>query len=205
MLHLRRYLVAGLLFWLPIWITLLLVNFVLEVMDKSLALLPVHYQPENLFGVHIPGFSILIALVLLFLTGMLVTNFLGKRLVHFWDTLVAKIPLIRSVYSAIKQVLQTVFSSDGYAFRKVLLIEYPRRGIWSIAFLTGKGLKAAVEETGEDLITVFVPTTPNPTSGFLIMVPASEARVLDMNVDAALKFVISLGVVQGKAAVNESV
>lgn len=196
---LRRYLLAGLLFWLPIWITLLLVKFVLELTDKSLSLLPVQYQPQSLFGVHIPGFSILIALILLFFTGMLVTNFLGKRLVHFWDTLVAKIPLIRSIYSAIKQVLHTVFSSEGLAFRKVLLIEYPRRGSWSVAFLTGKGLPEARQHEGQDLLTVFVPTTPNPTSGFLIMVPASDAIELDMSVDAALKFVISLGVVQGNS------
>lgn len=194
--NIRRYLVAGLLFWLPIWVTLLLLKFVFGLLDGALKLLPSQYQPEHLFGLTIPGFGLLLGFLLLLLTGMLVSNFLGKRLVLLWDKIIARIPLIRSIYSAVKQVSQTMLSSDGNAFRQVLLVEYPRKDSWSIAFLTGEGHINAKKHLDEDLLTVFIPTTPNPTSGFLIMVPREDVIELEMSVDAALKFVISLGVVQ---------
>lgn len=193
---LRRYLIAGLLVWLPIWTTLLIIGFLIETMDKTLSLLPRAYQPDTLLGFHIPGLGLVISIVVLILTGMLVSNFIGRRLVMLGEFFLERIPLVRTIYSAIKQVLVTVFSSGGQAFRKVLLVEYPRKGLWSIAFQTGLGAEEVNGIVKEEMITIFIPTTPNPTSGFLMMIPRSEAIELTMSVDEALKFVISLGVVQ---------
>ncbi len=192
----RRYLIAGLLVWLPILVTLWVIKFIVELLDKSLSLLPHAYQPSNLFGVNIPGIGVVFSILIVFFTGMLVTNFIGHRLVALWDSIVSRIPLVRSVHAGVKQVLNTIFSSSGDAFRQVMLVEYPRKGLWSIAFLTGSGFKQAEHITQQELLTVFVPTTPNPTSGFLIMVPRSDAIPLDVSIDDALKMVISLGVVR---------
>ena len=196
--RIRRYLIAGLLFWLPVWVTVLVISFFVRIMDRSVALLPAHLQPEQLFGFNIPGLGIILSIGILLLTGLVVSNFLGKKLLLLWDNIVARIPLVRSIHSAVKQVLDSVLAPGGKAFRKVLLIQYPREGLWSIAFQTGDGIEQCCTKTGKQLITAFVPTTPNPTSGFLIMVPASEAQELDISIDDALKLVISLGVVQPK-------
>ena len=196
MTHIRRYLIAGLLFWLPVWVTLLIVKFVFELLDGSLALLPANYQPEQILGVHIPGIGIILSLMVVFFTGMVVSNFLGKRLVALWEGIVQRIPLVRSIYSAVQKVLDTIFRSDGHAFRKVLLVEYPRNGLWSIAFLTSDGNAEVVGHIGEPMVTIFIPTTPNPTSGFLMMIPQKDVIELQMSVEEALKLVISLGVVQ---------
>jgi len=193
----RRYFIAGLIVWIPLWVTWAAISFVVHLMDRSVALLPKQYQPESLLGFSLPGFGIILSVFILILTGLLVSNFLGRRLLAFWEYMLQRIPLVRSIYSAVKQVLNSILSPNGNAFRKVLLIEYPRQGLWTIAFQTGNGITNSVNKvTGEQLITAFVPTTPNPTSGFLILVPASEAHELDMNIDDALKLVISLGVVQ---------
>jgi uncharacterized membrane protein len=192
----RRYLIAGILFWVPIWITLLIFKFLIELMDNSLKLLPATYQPDHLLGFHIPGLGLIFTLVVLFITGMLVANFIGRRLTRYWTSVVARIPVVRSVYLGVQKVLETVFNPRGKAFRKVLLVEYPRRGLWSVAFQTSDGYQEVDEKEGKKMVTIFVPTTPNPTSGFLMMIAEEDVHELRMSIDEALKFVISLGVVQ---------
>ncbi len=192
---LRRYIIAGVLVWVPIWVTLLVLRFIVDLFDSTLELIPSHFQPDYLLGFHVPGLGLVFALVIVAITGMLITNILGNRLVGIWERLLSRIPLVRTIYQAVKQVLTTVFSSSEESFRNVLLIEYPRKGLWSIAFQTSTGFSQAAGLVGEELITVFVPTTPNPTSGFLIMVPRKDAFKVNLSVDEALKMVISLGVV----------
>lgn len=194
----RSYLLAGLVVWLPIIVTFVVLRFMIDLLDKSIALLPDAYRPEQLFGFHLPGFGVLFSLILLFVTGLLVTNFLGQHFMRWGEAILDRIPLVRSIYSATKQVMETVFSSNSQAFRKVLLVEYPRKDMWTIAFQTGTANAAVIAHTGVEMISIFVPTTPNPTSGFLMMVPKSDAKELSMSVDDALKLVISLGVVQTK-------
>jgi uncharacterized membrane protein len=146
-------------------------------------------------GFHLPGFGVILALLIVVITGMLVTNILGNRLVNLWEYLVSRIPLVRTIYQAVKQVLATVFSSSEDSFKNVLLVEYPRKGVWSIAFQTGAGFNYASEFDADDVLSVFIPTTPNPTSGFLVLVPRKETIKVNLSVDEALKMVISLGVV----------
>lgn len=192
----RRYLLSGLFVWLPVWVTYLILNFIVNIMDGSLKLLPSAYQPDALFGFHVPGLGILFTLVILFVTGMFVANFLGRKFVSLWDKFVGRIPLVRSIYTGVQQILATVFSPQGKAFRKVLLVEYPRKGMWSIAFQTSEVGEEISRKTAREMVTIFIPTTPNPTSGFLMMVPKDEIQELNMSVDQALRMVISLGVVQ---------
>ena len=194
----RSYLLAGLVVWLPVIVTLVVLRFIVDLLDQSIALLPEVYHPEQVLGVHIPGFGVIFSLVLLFLTGVIATNFLGQRLMHWSEAVLDRIPLVRSIYSATKQVMETVFSSNSQAFRKVLLIEYPRKGLWTIAFQTGVANPEVCQHTGEEMLSIFVPTTPNPTSGFLMMIAKSSATELSMSIDDALKLVISLGVMQTK-------
>ncbi len=192
----RSYLIGGLVVWLPIIVTLFVLRFLIDLLDGILRLLPQKYQPDVLFGVHIPGLGVIISLIVLILTGIAVTNFLGKKLVVIWEAIVSRIPLVRSIHSGVKQVLHSVLTPGGPSFRKVLLVEYPRREMWSIAFQTGKVSPKVGAMLDEDLLTIFVPTTPNPTSGFLMVIPRKDAIELDLSVDEALKMVISLGVVQ---------
>lgn len=190
----RSYLLAGLVVWLPILVTIGVLRFIIDLLDQTLALLPNAYQPEHLLGHHIPGFGVILSLLLLIITGVIATNILGQKLVSWGESILAKIPLVRSIYNAVKQVLNAVISTNSEAFRKVLLIEYPRKGLWSIAFQTGADNKEINDKTSEEMISLFVPTTPNPTSGFLMMLPKQEVIELDMSIDEALKFIISLGV-----------
>jgi uncharacterized membrane protein len=192
----RSYLLAGLVVWLPILITMGVLRFIIDLLDNTLALIPKAYQPEHLLGIHIPGFGVILSLMLLVITGVIATNFLGQRLVSWGESLLSRIPLVRSIYNAVKQVINTVLSSNGDAFRKVLLIEYPRKGLWSLAFQTGIATPEMSTQVNEELISVFIPTTPNPTSGFLMMIPKKEVKELNMSIDEALKFIISLGVMQ---------
>jgi uncharacterized membrane protein len=194
----RRFLIAGLLLWLPLAATFLVVRLLVDTMDKTLALLPAAYQPEVLLGFRLPGLGIVVALVIVLVTGVLVTNFLGRRLLHLWEAIVDRIPLVNTIYKAVKQVSETILANQSQSFRKVLLIEYPRKGLWSIVFKTGEGVGEVTSHTGEAMITVFLPTTPNPTSGFLMLVPAKDALELSMSVEDALKMIISLGVVHPK-------
>jgi uncharacterized membrane protein len=198
----RRYFISGLLVWLPIWVTLLVIKFLVDILSKSLLLLPRRFQPDVLLGVHIPGIGVIITLVVIFLTGVLVANYLGGRLVAFGEAIMARIPLVRSIYTGVKQVTHTLFTPGGQSFRKVLLVEFPQAGVWSIAFQTGivggevQSSLSDDQDNNDQMISYFIPTTPNPTSGFLMMAPRSKVIELDMTVDQALKFVISLGVVQ---------
>lgn len=190
----KRYLIAGLLIWVPLGVTAMVINFGVGLMDKTLLWLPEQYQPDALLGFHIPGLGVLLSVVIVFSTGIIVANFFGRTLVQLWEKMLARIPLVRSIYSSVKQILETVFSS-GQAFRKVLLIEYPRKGLWTLAFQSGSTRGEAQTKTGVEVINVFIPTTPNPTSGFFIMVPRTDVVELDMSVDDGLKMIISAGVV----------
>ncbi|MFZ2314163.1 MAG: DUF502 domain-containing protein [Gammaproteobacteria bacterium] len=194
---LRKYFISGLLVWLPIVVTVLVIKFLVDVLSKSLLLLPTKFQPDFLLGFHVPGIGVILTLAVIVVTGLLAANFIGKRLVDFGDAIMGRIPLVRSVYTGVKQVTQTLFSPGGQSFRKVLLVEYPSPGIWTVAFQTGHvspEIQAALD--AEQMVSYFIPTTPNPTSGFLMMTPKSKVIELDISVDQALKFVISLGVVQ---------
>lgn len=192
---LRRYFIAGLLVLLPIWVTWLILDFLVSLFDRSLSLLPKNAQPDILLGVHIPGLGIIFAVVIIFLTGLLVTNFIGNWFLGLGEAVLVRIPLVRSIYTAVKQVLSTLFSSGAESFKKVLLIEYPRKDVWTVAFQTSSGFSVPGDNDIKDLITVFVPTTPNPTAGFLLMVPRQQVIELKMSIEQALKYVISLGVV----------
>lgn len=191
----KRYFITGLLIWVPLAITAWVLMSIIGTMDGTLQLLPAAVHPRRLLGVDIPGGGALLTLLIILLTGLLATNFIGQRLIRWWESLLARIPVVNSIYNSVKQVSDTLFSSSGNAFRKALLVEYPRRGAWTIAFLTGKpGGEVAAHLSGEHL-SVYVPTTPNPTSGFFLIVPKAEVIELEMSVDTALKYVISMGVV----------
>jgi uncharacterized membrane protein len=189
----KRYLIAGLLVWVPLGVTVMVINFLVGVMDKTLLWLPEHYRPDNLLGFHVPGLGVVMSVIIVLSTGVVVANLFGRKLVQLWERMLARIPLVRTIYASVKQILETVFSS-GQAFRKVLLIEYPRKGLWTLGFQSGKTRGEAQAKTGVEVINVFIPTTPNPTSGFFIMVPRSEVIELDMSVDDGLKMIISAGV-----------
>lgn len=195
--YIRKYFISGLLVWLPIWVTLLVIGFLVDLLSKSLLLLPPEWQPDVLLGVHVPGIGVVITLLVIFFTGVLAANFVGSRLLAMGDAIMARIPLVRSVYTGVKQVTQTLFTPGGQSFRKVLLVQYPCPGVWTIGFQTGevsKQIEGSVNKDG--MVSYFVPTTPNPTSGFLMMAPRTEVVELEMSVEQALKYVISLGVVQ---------
>lgn len=192
----RSYLFAGLVVWLPILATFVILRFIIDLLDQTMSLLPRAYQPDQLLGFHLPGLGVVISLALLVVTGLVATNILGQKLVGWSEAVLDKIPLVRSIYNASKQVIQAIFATNSDAFRKVLLVQYPREGLWSLAFQTGVTHADIKQHTGEEMISIFVPTTPNPTSGFLMMVPKSEAIELSMTIDEALKFIISLGVMQ---------
>jgi len=192
----KRYLIAGLLVWLPLGVTIAALIFLVNFFDKSLLLIPAEYRPEALLGFNIPGLGILLSLSLIWLTGMLVANFLGSRLIHFWELFLDRIPLVRSIYKAVKQIAEAVFGNDDQTFQKAFLIQYPRNGLWTLAFQTSTQQGEAQAKTGiKEVVNLFVPTTPNPTSGFFIMASKNEIIELDINVDDALKMVISGGVV----------
>ena len=195
MMRLRRYLVAGILVWVPLAVTYFLLRFAVGLMDRTLLLLPQQFRPEQLLGFHIPGLGVILTLIVLFITGLLAANFVGRAAVGVWDSLMNRIPVVRSIYSAAKNFAEMVFSDSSQSFKKVLLIEYPRKGLYSLAFQTASELGEVQGRTGEEVVCCFVPTTPNPTSGFIIIVPRKDVTVLDMEVDEALKMIISLGVV----------
>jgi uncharacterized membrane protein len=164
-------------------------------MDQSLLLLPASWRPEAVFGFHIPGIGTILTLLVIFLTGVAARNFIGKQIVYLWESILIRIPVVKSIYSSVKQVSDTLFSSSGNAFRKAVLVQYPREGSWTIAFLTGVPGGDVKNHLIGDYISIYVPTTPNPTSGFFLMVPRAETVELDMSVDEALKYIVSMGVV----------
>ena len=192
---LRKYLIAGLLVWLPLAATVVVIKLLIDLLDKVILLFPPEWQPETLFGFSIPGFGIVIGVSILILTGAFVANLFGRKLVGFWETILGHIPLVRTIYTSVKQVLETLFNSNIESLRRVVLIEYPRMGIWSLGFQTNEALAAASETSGNDLVSVFIPTTPNPTSGFVVMLPAEDITQLNITVEDGFKFIISMGVI----------
>ena len=195
MKKLRRILIAGLLVWLPLGITIFIIKILLDLLSQTYLLIPEGLRPENLFGVTIPGFEIIMAIIILFSTGLVAANYLGKTLVETWEKFLDKIPLVRSIYTPLKKFAELILSDQTQSFSKVLLIQYPRKGLYSLCFQTSKDVGEIKEKSGEDVVCVFIPTTPNPTSGYIILIPKDEVIELDMSVEDALKMIISLGVV----------
>ena len=195
MKKLQKYLIAGLLVWLPIVVTVLLFRFLITLMDQTLILLPSQIRPEAVIGFKLPGLGLILTLLVLIVTGIFAANFVGKSMVNFGEKIFKKIPIVRSVYSAAKNFADIVFSDTGQSFKKVLLIQYPRKGVYSLAFQTSTNLGEVQKKTGSDVVFRFVPTTPNPTSGFIIIIPKEDVIEMDMEVDEAFKMIVSLGVV----------
>jgi uncharacterized membrane protein len=192
---LKKYFITGLLIWIPLIITLWVLKVIFDTLDGSLLLLPESFQTERWLGVHIPGLGALLTLVIVLLTGIFATNFFGAQLVQLWHEVLNRIPVVNSIYSSVKQISDTVFSSSGQAFRKALLVQWPHQGMWTIAFLTGTPGGDVAALLPPDCLSVYVPTTPNPTGGYFVIVQRSQVIELDMTVDQALKYIISMGVV----------
>jgi len=191
----KRYFITGLLIWVPLVITGWVLSLIVSTLDQSLRLLPEAIHPQNIVGFAIPGVGALLTLAMILLTGLLAANFIGQKLVGWWDKLLSRIPVVNTVYKSVKQVSDTLFAPNGNAFRKALLVQYPRHGSWTIAFMTGQPGGDLVNHLQGEYVSVYVPTTPNPTSGFFLMMPANEVVELEMSVDEALKYIISMGVV----------
>jgi uncharacterized membrane protein len=191
----RRYLIAGVLVWMPILATIFVIRFLVGLMDQTLLVLPESWRPEALLGFPLPGLGAILAFVVLLVTGMFGTNLLGRQLVGGWEGLMKRIPFVRTVYGGVKSFAETVFTDQGKSFKKVVVVEYPRVGVWSIGFLVAEQMGELSERTGADLVGVFVPTTPNPTSGFIVFVPRADVIELTMTIDQAMKMVLTLGVV----------
>ncbi len=195
MASLRKWLFAGLLVLVPLIITLWVLEWVVTTLDKTLKVLPTPWHPDQLLGLHIPGFGVIFAFVVVLTIGALASNIIGNRLVSWWHTLLHRIPVVRSVYSGVKQVSDTLFSEKGNAFRQALLVRWPHQGMWTIAFLTGTPGGELLRHLADEHVSVYVPTTPNPTGGYFILVKKSDCIELDMSVDEALTYVISMGVI----------
>lgn len=191
----KKYFITGLLLWIPLVITFMVLAWIVGTLDRILLLIPEVWQPRNLLGFNIPGIGVAVTLLIIFVTGLIGANVLGQRLVRIWEGILSRIPVVKSIYYSVKQVSDTLFSSSSHAFRKALLVQYPREGIWTIAFLTGKPGGDAAKHLPGDFVSIYVPTTPNPTSGFFLMLPRTDVIELNMSVDEALKYIISMGVV----------
>ena len=191
----KRYFITGLLIWVPIGLTAWVLKFLISTMDQSLLLLPDKFQPEVLLGMKVYGVGTILTLLVVFITGIMTANIIGQKLLVFWEGVLWRIPVVKSIYWSIKQVSDTIFSDKGEAFRKALLVQYPREGAWTIAFMTGQPGGDVANHLNGNYISVYVPTTPNPTSGFFLMMPKDDVIELDMSVDEALKYIISMGVV----------
>ena len=191
----KKYLITGLLIWIPLAITIWVLKVVVDVLDQSLLLLPPHWRPDFWIGIHIPGLGAILTVVIVFITGVFATNFFGAQLVVLWHDVLHRIPVVNSIYSSVKQISDTLFSSSGQAFRKALLVQWPHEGAWTIAFMTGTPGGDVVRHLPPDCISVYVPTTPNPTGGYFVIVARKNVIELDMSVDQALKYIISMGVV----------
>jgi len=191
----KKYFITGLLIWIPIVVTIWVLKFIFDFLDQSLLLLPVAFQTESWLGVHIPGLGAILTVAVVFGTGFLATNFVGARLLHWGHQLLNRIPVVNSIYSSVKQISDTLFSSSGQAFRKALLVQWPHEGAWTIAFLTGAPSGDVAKHVPPDCLSVYVPTTPNPTGGYFVIVKRADVVELDMTVDQALKYIISMGVV----------
>ena len=192
MRFLKRYFVTGLLIWLPLVATVWVLTVLVRTLDS---LVPAFLSPESLFGIAIPGFELVLVVAVVLLTGLFCANFIGRALLSRWEYLLGRIPLVRSIYNSVKQVSDTVFAPNGQAFREAVLVQYPRPGAWTIGFLTGTPCTEIATLLDGDFVSLYVPTTPNPTSGFFLMVPRADVQVLDMSVETALKYIVSMGVV----------
>lgn len=192
---LKKYFITGLLIWIPLALTAWVLSLIVRTMDQSLLLLPVAIQPETLLGLYIPGIGAILTLLIVFLTGLVTANIIGQRLVRFWEGILARIPVVKSIYYSVKQISDTLFSGSGDAFRKVLLVRYPHQGAWSVAFQTSTPSRSISELLDDEHIGVFIPTTPSPVNGFFFFVKKSDTFELNMTVDDALKYIISMGVV----------
>ena len=195
MAALRKWLFAGLLVIAPLGITVWVLRWIIDTLDQTLLILPGAWQPDRLLGFHIPGLGVLLALAILLTAGATASNFFGKKIVDWWDQLLHRIPVVRSIYSGVKQVSDTLFSENGNAFRKAVLIQWPREGMWTIGFVTGTPGGDVSNHLQGDYLSVYVPTTPNPTGGYFIMLQRSDCIELKMSVDEALKYIVSMGVV----------
>lgn len=190
----KRYFITGLLIWVPLGITIWALNLIISTLDQSLLLLPMHWRPDAWLGVKIPGLGVILTFAVILLSGLVTANMLGQRLLKFWESLLSRIPVVKSIYYSVKQVSDSLFSGNGDAFRKVLLVRYPHPQAWSIAFQTN--LPGEVEQHLDDEhVAVFIPTTPSPVNGFYFFVKRSEIIELDISVDSALKYIVSMGVV----------
>jgi uncharacterized membrane protein len=201
---LRKYLIAGLLIWLPLAITLWVIDFIVTTMDRTLQVLPTSWHPDQVLGVHVPGLGLVVSVLILLATGVLAANIIGARMFAWWERVLVKIPIVRPIYSSVKQVSDTLFASSGNSFRKVVLIEFPSRGQWTFGFVVGSPGAGVERDLGRDLITVYVPTAPNPTSGYVLMVPPTDVKEVEVSVDDALKFHLSMGVVPPAARAARS-
>ena len=196
MITLRRYFVAGLLVWIPLGITLWVLKLLVDAMDQSLLLLPERYRSEALFGFHVPGLGIILTVAIVLATGALAANFFGRKLLRMGDRMLSRIPIVRSIYGGVKQISDTLFSPEGKAFRRAVLVRYPHAGTWTVALVTGTPEHEVADVLGREQISVFVPTTPNITAGFFLVVPRADTIPLEMSVDDALKYIISMGVAE---------
>ena len=191
----KKYLITGLLVLVPLVITVWVLKSLIGIMDQSLLLLPEAWHPHTLFGRDIPGFGVILTIAIVLTTGVIATNFFGMQIILLWEKLLNRLPVVKSIYSSVKQVSDTLFSDSGNAFRKAVLVQFPREGSWTIAFLTGTPGGDVVNHLQGDYVSVFVPTTPNPTGGYFLMMPKADVIELEMSVDEALKYIISMGVV----------
>jgi len=191
----KKYFITGLLVLVPLTITMWVISSLIGMMDQSLLLLPAQWRPKAQLGLDIPGTGALLTLLIIFVTGLIATNFFGRQLIFLWEALLARVPVVKSIYASVKQVSDTLFSDSGNAFRQAVLVQFPRQGCWTIAFITGKPGGDVVNHLPGDYVSVFVPTTPNPTGGYFLMMARAEVLDLDMSVDQALKYIISMGVV----------
>jgi uncharacterized membrane protein len=196
----RKYLITGLLIWIPLVITIWVLKLVVDVLDQTLLLLPEEWRTEAWLGMHVPGLGVVITILIVFATGVFATNFFGAQLVQVWHGILNRIPVVNSIYSSVKQISDALFTTGSQAFRKALLVQWPREGMWTIAFLTGTPGADVTRRLGsDDYLSIYVPTTPNPTSGYFMIVAREQVIELDMTVDQALKYIISMGVVPSAA------
>ena len=194
----KKYFITGLLVLVPIFVTAWVLITLIGTMDKSLLLLPAAWRPAAQIGLEIPGMGAVLTLLIIFVTGVIARNFFGRQLLAMWDDFLSRVPFVKSIYSSVKQVSDTLFSDSGNAFRQAVLVQYPHHGSWTIAFITGAPGGDVVNHLHGDYVSIYVPTTPNPTSGFFLMMPKSEVIELEMSVDEALKYIISMGTVAPK-------
>ena len=203
-ISLKRYLITGLLIWVPLVITMWVLDLLVGTMDQTLQLLPPQWRTEGWLGVHIPGLGVVLTVLIVLVTGVLAANIIGQQLVKFWEGVLARIPVVNSIYTGVKQVSDTLFAPGGQAFRKAVLVQWPGPGMWTIAFVTGTPGGDVANHLQGDYLSIYVPTTPNPTGGYFVMVPRANVVELDMSVDEALKYIISMGVATPSGNVQKS-